>query len=443
MRNTILALLLCTLLATCAAAQPSRHDLQRNPLLCAANHVAYPWNDANLPRLTPPPAGYEPFYIDHYGRHGSRWLSTAADYTDPIEPLAKAERKGLLTARGRQLLAQLRAVQQASHRRTGELSDVGAEQHQAIARRMYERFPQVFAGQVTVEARSSVVIRCILSMLNETSTLAALNPDISFVTDASEHDMHITAWKNADNPRSNALRRSMDKVSERYQQAVASSRFVNALVSDTAYAADSIDARRLMRDVFDVAGSLQNHHAFDPMSLLDYFTPDERYQLWRAANIYWYTHSANAVANGGRMPYVERDLLAHMVATADSVITCHGHGATLRFGHETCLLPLACMLEIDNANYSTACLDSLDYNWQCYNYFPMGCNIQLVFYRPGKKGTGNKPGDVLVKVLLNEQEARLPFKTRTWPYYRWSDLRDYYYRKAHTPIDWTIAAPHP
>ncbi|HBT80134.1 MAG TPA: histidine-type phosphatase, partial [Selenomonas sp.] len=66
MRNSILALLLCTLLATCAAAQPSRHDLQRNPLLCAANHVAYPWNDANLPRLTPPPAGYEPFYIDHY-----------------------------------------------------------------------------------------------------------------------------------------------------------------------------------------------------------------------------------------------------------------------------------------------------------------------------------------------------------------------------------------
>ncbi len=215
MRNSILALLLCTLLATCAAAQPS---------------------DANLPRLTPPPAGYEPFYIDHYGRHGSRWLSTAADYTDPIEPLAKAERKGLLTARGRQLLAQLRAVQQASHRRTGELSDVGAEQHQAIARRMYERFPQVFSGQVTVEARSSVVIRCILSMLNETSTLAALNPDISFVTDASEHDMHITAWKNADNPRSNALRRSMDKVSDCYQQAVASSRFVNALVSDPAYA---------------------------------------------------------------------------------------------------------------------------------------------------------------------------------------------------------------
>ena len=78
MRNSILALLLCTLLATCAAAQPSRHDLQRNPLLCAANHVAYPWNDANLPRLTPPPAGYEPFYIDHYGRHGSRWLSTAS-----------------------------------------------------------------------------------------------------------------------------------------------------------------------------------------------------------------------------------------------------------------------------------------------------------------------------------------------------------------------------
>ena len=54
----------------------------------------------------------------------------------------------------------------------------------------------------------------------------------------------------------------------------------------------------------------------------------------------------------------------------------------------------------------------------------MGANIQLVFYR---RNTGNK--DVLVKVLLNENEATLPIKSNTAPYYKWSEVRQYYLDK--------------
>ena len=52
----------------------------------------------------------------------------------------------------------------------------------------------------------------------------------------------------------------------------------------------------------------------------------------------------------------------------------------------------------------------------------MGCNIQLIFYRP-KKG---KQGDILVKAMLNERETTLPITTDQWPYYKWQDLRKYY-----------------
>ena len=59
--------------------------------------------------------------------------------------------------------------------------------------------------------------------------------------------------------------------------------------------------------------------------------------------------------------------------------------------------------------------------WIDYRAIPMGGNIQLVFYR-----SNAQDDDVLVKVLLNENEATLPVKTKTAPYYKWSDVRKYY-----------------
>ncbi len=57
---------------------------------------------------------------------------------------------------------------------------------------------------------------------------------------------------------------------------------------------------------------------------------------------------------------------------------------------------------------------------------PMAGNIQMIFYR---KNGSSSPDDVLVKVLLNEREATLPVDSDLKPYYRWSDVRDYYLKK--------------
>ena len=54
----------------------------------------------------------------------------------------------------------------------------------------------------------------------------------------------------------------------------------------------------------------------------------------------------------------------------------------------------------------------------------MGCNIQLVFYRPL-----SGEGDILLKVLLNENEACLPLTPVDGPYYKWSDFRTYFLKK--------------
>ena len=60
----------------------------------------------------------------------------------------------------------------------------------------------------------------------------------------------------------------------------------------------------------------------------------------------------------------------------------------------------------------------------------MGCNVQLIFYKP-KKGTG----DILVKALLNENETTLPLKAVSGPYYKWNDFRDYFMRKLNNYVE--------
>ncbi len=433
MKRTIVVLLLTAFCTTTSAAQTPQEDIEKNNKLSASNHVAYGQVVDTTVQLSLPPAGYEPFYIDHYGRHGSRWSTSKRTYESPVKILEVAERNGKLTDRGRSLLAQLKLVKAASVKREGELSDYGAKQHQGIAARMYKNFPQVFAGDAEIDAKSTVIIRCILSMLNETSTFKALNPSIKIKSDASMYDMPYMGWGHGEDTLAVPLRDKMYKLSRENDKFVNPKRFLSLLISDKKFACDSIDGVKLMKDVFTVAGSLQNHHAFDKIDLFDLFTSEEMFTLWRINNIYWYINWANAKENGNRMPFIEKALLKDMIESADRAIAQGRRGASLRFGHETCLLPLACLLEIDNVNYVSNDLSTLHEHWQNYKIFPMGCNIQMVFY---KKINGGNADDVLVKVLFNEHEAKLPFETERFPYYRWNAIKGYYLQKASTAIDW-------
>ena len=438
MKHLISFVILALVGLTLSATTP-RKQVINNFDRSASNHYAYPYgNDVDIPDLTPAPAGYEPFYIDHYGRHGSRWLTTGKTYEQPLKQLMKAKEAGMLNMQGELLLRQLDYVYETSKQRVGDLSDEGAEQHQVIAARMFRNFPEVFRGNARVDAKSTVVIRCILSMQNETMRLRSLNPELRITTDASYHDMYYMGWGYGEDTLANDLRKSVDPISNKmYEKYLRPERFVAQLVNDTAWAAANLDGRQLMRDVFDIAGSLQGHHRFTGVSLYHYFNNSEIFELWRLKNIYWYIHWANAPQNGNRMPFIERALLRDMIQKADDAIVTGERGADLRFGHETCVLPLACLMEIDSVNHSCDDLDLLHEHWQDYNIIPKACNIQMVFYRP--VGTvGNKVDDVLVKVLFNEHEATLPATPVTGPYYRWSDLKQYYERKLDTVIDWSV-----
>ncbi len=436
MKRIIISLLCALVCAGALHAQNPQVDVIADYDRTGSNHYAYPIpHDQPVPTLTNAPAGYRPFLIEHYGRHGSRWLTRSSGYTKPLRTLERAQQAGQLTPVGERLLKDLRHVWLYAKDRAGELSDVGAEQHQGIAQRMVQNFPTVFHDDSWIDARSTVVLRCILSMQNETMTLRAANPQMRITTDASYHDMWYMGWGYGEDTLANHIRKDIDLVTEDlYRRHISPDRFVNMLFTDTTgLNMDTDHAIKLMSDVFAIAGSLQGHHVFDGWSMYHYFSNAEIFELWRLRNIYWYTHWANSPLNGNRMPFIERALLRNMVESADRAIAQGRRGADLRFGHETCLLPLACLMELDSVNLSTDDLDNLHLHWQDYNIFPKACNIQMVFYEPmhGQK-------DILVKVLLNEHEATLPVPTVEGPYCRWDDLRDYYLRKLDTKIDFSF-----
>lgn len=408
----------------------AKEEIMANRFLAGSNYLDY---DRQLPTkaLTPTPKGYEPYYMSHYGRHGSRWLISDGNYSHPIATLETAKEMGKLTAKGEEVLETLKAIYKTSAKRLGDLTTVGERQHHGIGKRMTQNFPEIFKKKdVMIDARSTVVTRCILSMIAECEELAAANPTARIHNDVSESLQYYLnqPWEGIVKEMG---RNTGDKEDRDYSiKWTHPERLMKELFNDQDYVYNNVAAGALMRQLFHVACNMQSHDT--DLELFSLFTDEEIYDQWRQKNIGWYLDYGPSPVSGGKMPFSQLNLLKNIIETADTVTKTQ---ATLRFGHEVCVMPLACLLELDNCGMAVDNLDELDKYWRNYRIFPMGCNIQLIFYRPlpfKPKGKGKglpKPGPVLVKALLNEREAYLPIETNQWPYYDWQQLREYYLKK--------------
>ncbi|MDE6335245.1 MAG: histidine-type phosphatase [Muribaculaceae bacterium] len=390
----------------------------------AGNLTEYPYVEVAPPAQTPAPAGYEPFHMEHYGRHGSRWLIGENDYLTPVRNLEKAEKAGKLTPLGEKTLTTLREIAEASKGRLGELSDKGALQHQAIGRRMAQNYPKIFNPTADIDAKSTVVIRCILSMLNGLEGIQQIVPSITPTKDASYADMWFMnyddkpAW-----PIKDAAEQSVVNPYKYKHQGNGS--YLDRLVTDPQFARDSV-APGIMPYLYWVLGAAQGH-SDQPWLLEEVFSQDELLENWKGGNAFWFIHSGDTPMTNHRMPYTQRKLLGRIIEQTDSAIASKRPSARLRYGHDGILVNLVTLMEIEDYGKEVTDLDQLEeLNWRDYDIIPMAGNLQLVFYR---RSGSTDPDDVLVKALLNEREVRLPGTPVTGPYYSWKELRKYYQDK--------------
>ena len=193
MKRTLFSIVLLAAFAVQGLyAQATREEIFNDIATTGGVYYAYPGPSGVQ---TKAPKGYEPFYISHYGRHGSRWLIADEDYVRVMEVFEKAHAAGALTDLGEDVRKRLDIVWADAKGHGGDLSPVGVKQQRGIAERMYQAFPEVFKGEPQMSARSTVVIRCVLSMDAFCERLKEFNPKMRIERESSNKYMDYATMR--------------------------------------------------------------------------------------------------------------------------------------------------------------------------------------------------------------------------------------------------------
>ena len=376
-------------------------------------------------QLTKAPRGYKPFYISHYGRHGSRYYWNSFLYQELDSLLTTAHQKQLLTTEGETFYEKFMAAKEELKTGVSELTQVGWEQHQRIARTMYDNFPEVFRKGGNVLAISSLSGRCVLSMSAFCQELVQCNPKIEVREQSSRFTLDGVVPTDKENP----LRRKFPRVSPRFEKNRNQFDYRDSL-NEKVISRVFVSTEELPGNMRHTASNLINLYMSLPSishegMMGNIITDEEIARRWESSNLGSYSWVFGP-------QYEMIPILEDIIKKADAVITgSSDHIADLRFGHDTCIGPLTVLMGINGADSDPEDpyeVKNIYQNWQTCK----ASNIQLVFYR------GKKPSDdILIKCLLNGVEASLPLPTDIYPYYKWSDFRQFYTDrcKAHTPSE--------
>ena len=348
-------------------------------------YYAYPVTATTLAKA---PEGYEPFYISHYGRHGSRWLPNSCRYEWVNEHF---EDQKNLTKLGKSVRKRLAKIWKNAQGNGGLLTPLGGRQHHAIARRMYQNFPQLFTADARLTAHSSTVPRCKSSMENFVAELKTQNPSVTIEPVTREEDM---AWIAYTSPEERALEgRTFIPLT------VSPDRFVKALFVNPSAVRNPT---RLLTELHTIASDMQDVEL--DISLYDIFTPEELQTVYQQNNRRMTICNGNEILNEGIPARSAISLWQRIEADAEAAIASNGVGADLRFGHDTNLYRLLTLIGFDTKGMG---MDEL---------LPMASNLQMIFYR-------NAQGLVIVQLLHNEHPLDLGIGHRIEGFYFWEDLK--------------------
>ena len=411
MKNIFTTLLLVLFTLTAWGQISPMDQLKAEPKKAYGNDFPY---QPQTTVLTKAPRGYKPFYISHYARHGSRYYWNSQLYNDLDTLLTVANEKQLLTAEGKAFYTKFMAAKQELKTGVSELTQLGWEQHQGIARAMYNHFPEVFKKGGNVLAISSLSGRCVMSMSAFCQELVQCNPAIEIREQSSRFTLDGVVPTDSENP----IKHHFPKAKPRYENNRDKFQSDNSLrgkiVERVFTSTEGLpgDVNRMAGNLINLYTSLPNIYHEGMMGNI--ITDDEIVNQWENSNLGSYSWVFSS-------QYDMIPILRDILQKADDVVEGRSDRISdLRFGHDSMIGPLTVLMGINGADLDPEDpyeVKNVYQNWETCK----ACNIQLVFYR-GKKASD----PILVKCLLNEEEAKLPVPTDMFPYYKWTDFKKFY-----------------
>lgn len=421
MNKKLILLAVAAAMSQSVSARDLRSEIAADPTKAAGYYTLYSFD--GTPQ-TPAPAGYEPVYISHYGRHGSRWMVSENDYTSMMKIFDKARDTQALTPLGEDVYRRMLAVYNDGVYRAGALSPLGTSQHKGIASRMYGNYPKLFADSAKIDARATIIIRCVNSMAAFCESLKERNPSLQITRNA---DLRTTSPLEFFYQKANVI-------SDQYKSFCDKGLFnkecndlldnhidipgkMNALFTKNVIESPA-KQREVLLNLFYFTQDAPNVGL--DVTFSDLFTPEELYWFAVYENYRCYTKRGPAPQAANWNLHYAKALLNDFITYADDALATGERVADLRFGHDLNIMAFLPLMQIGGYDMIENDIEKIGNAWNLADITPMASNIQFVFYRkPGKKG------DVLVKVLHNEKEVKLPLKG-VGPYYKWNDFKRYY-----------------
>ena len=425
MKKTILLLLTCCLTINLSAhneqiIQDLREDYTR--IGCNLHSYEYPIAGTNGYQNTPAPEGYQPFYISHYGRHGSRSAWGDQHYVGLLNTLYRADSLGVLTRTGSELIPLAQAVLASYNYADGRLTDRGEREHAAIAKRMFERFPEVLSKKnIQIQSIASMVPRCIISMSAFTNSLTRLNPTIQYNFDTGEQTQKYIDCTGSDLP----VKPAHDSIQKALlsQLPYDKSVVLERLFTDTTGL--NLNVRQLQRDIYETVAISQD---FDlDCNIFRYIDTTSVYYYVMEHTYYMALYFCNVPQVGAKRLHNANIALKEWIDKAERAIEIGEYSADLRFGHDYPMMTIVSNMGIGEIGGNEMQPEEIEERWIAHRNLCMASNIQMIFYRKIEDSTNR---DILVKVLYNEIERPIVGLTPVQDcYYRWEDVKSLWQQK--------------
>ena len=356
-----------------------------------------------------------PFYVNHLGRHGARFPTSGKALNRVKEILELAQRENRLTSGGVTLLSTIQNLSETFDGQWGKLSVVGEEEQRGIARRMIERYPQLFSDSVKVQAIATYVPRCIHSMDAFLACMVEFNSSLHIQRNEGKQYNDILRFFDLNQSyvdyKENGDWRPIYETFVRRK--ISSASVMENFFLESGQETDK-EAEEFVMALFSIAAILPDTGT--PINLDGLFTIGEWDNYWQTQNLRQYMSKSSSPI-GRMLPVaIAWPLLSEFIHSADEVIKGKSDTrANFRFAHAETVIPFVALMGIEGTDVKVVVPDSVSKYWKDYEIAPMAANVQWIFYH-------DKAREIWVSFLLNEKEMTLPVSTSRFPYYRWETV---------------------